>query len=121
MTEKDKRQKLFDEVKGFVKPAKFKPGKDNDLSMYRIIDCPDKEIWHIADEYFTGATKDKSEMGVVALAQISASAALQYPVTLEADGIPHPRHVNIKYSQSAMERRQEIAAAFSKQATLKSR
>lgn len=92
--EKHKQDKYFNEATGLIKPAAFKPSKNKGLSVYRTKDCPENEVWAIADEFVTGKMQEKP--AVLARAKVNASEFASYPVKLDADGDPHPRHLNIK-------------------------
>ena len=67
----------------------FMPPKNLRLSIYRTETLGDGEVWAIADEFVSTAEKP-----VIARADLPASSYLSKALTIEPDGVPHPRHSN---------------------------
>lgn len=70
------------------------PRASNSLSAYRTRDLQDLEIWEIARTFVTEKRPDKRK--VLARAELSAGILTDSKLRLNADGNPHPRHVNIE-------------------------
>lgn len=68
--------------------------KSNSLSVYRTTGLNDYEIWEIARIFVTEKMLDKKE--VLARAELAAGFIRDLKLRLNADGKPHPRHVNIE-------------------------
>ncbi|MBI3581542.1 MAG: hypothetical protein HY098_05630 [Nitrospinae bacterium] len=76
---------------GTPKPAAFRPWKKTgNISIYRVNNLFDREIWGIAEKYI-----DSDRRKVIARVDLLAFHYYQLNLKFEPDGIPHPRHANV--------------------------
>lgn len=89
----------FSRMNQRVKVQAFKPTNptperpERQLSVYRTDNCPEDEIWSIADEYVTKLLPNKKP--VLARGEFKCKVVLEQDLVVDPDGIPHPRHSNI--------------------------
>lgn len=65
------------------------PRNSNQTSVYRTINCSEKKIWLLAEQY-VGSTKP-----VLARANVFAKHITDIKLEIVPDFTPHPRHANI--------------------------
>jgi len=87
-------KKYFNKNTNYISASAFSPSKKtNNCSAYRTKGLDEPEIWDIALKFVTEKRDDKAE--VLARADIQANVYKGLGLSLNPDGIPHPRHVNI--------------------------
>lgn len=90
-----------------VKYAAFLPAKERfDISVYRIQNLSEGEIWEIDDQYVSGLRGEKS----LGRADLSIGIILDLNLTIDPNGIPHPRHANVCFSEGMMKDNQKLIA-----------
>ena len=90
-----------------VKHSAFLPPNDCfDISVYRIQNLSEEEIWEIDDKYVSGM-RGKQSLG---RADFKLSVLHSINLTFDPNGIPHPRHANICFSESMTKETQRLIA-----------
>ncbi len=92
---------------GKVKYAAFMPPKEHfDISMYRIQNLCEEEIWEIDDQFVSGLRGEKS----LGRADLKVGIIIDQNLTIDPNGIPHHRHANVCFSEGMMKDNQKLIA-----------
>ena len=92
---------------GQAKYAAFLPPQESsEISVYRIQDLTEEEIWKIDDKYVSGLRGKKSH----GRADLNIDLLPNLNLTIDPNGDPHPRHANVCFSEGMMKDNQKLTA-----------
>jgi hypothetical protein len=84
-------QKAYFRSNGTVRHNAFMPNRDGEVSVYRISEIDDSEVYAIGTKYFAEIT-GKPLMG---RADIIVSEVFKHDLRIQPHQDPHPRHASI--------------------------
>lgn len=92
---------------GRVNYAAFLPPSERlEISVYRIQDLSEEEIWEIDNQYVSGL-RGKTSYG---RADLNIDLLDNLNLTIDPNGTPHPRHANVYFSEGMLKENLKLIA-----------
>jgi hypothetical protein len=97
-----------------VKVSAFMPNRERELSVFRIQDLPEEQIWEIGQRYVS----EPQSKTLYARGDVLASVVTENNLTIDPDDHP-PRHANVLGWPEDKSAQKLIATELANQATLR--